>query len=162
MSNISFFEYCADFLDLHADMLTEEQKREAYAGYNELMISASKAKAADPRKEKKLDEAKEGRQLAKFYGGKALKGTPSQKAWAEKIREEFLQCSAMSDDEKKELMAMGGDLQTSRFWIDNRFVKKDNMKPKNLKKIKDMIEKKENRMNILKAKMEFGFEFYNI
>ena len=37
MSNISFFEYCADFLDLHADILTEEQKNEAYNSYDAML-----------------------------------------------------------------------------------------------------------------------------
>ena len=132
MANISFFEYCADFLDLHADMLTEEQKRDAYAGYDELMKSASKEKATDPRKEKKLAEAKAKRQLAKFYGGKALKGTPAQKAWAEKIREEFLISNETTEEEKSQLVSVGGFTENAKFWIENKDVTKSKMKASNI------------------------------
>lgn len=59
------------------------------------------------------------RKTAKFYGGKALKGTAKQKEWAEKLRFKVLASDDLSDEKKLEL---AGSLIAghSSFWIDSR------------------------------------------
>lgn len=65
---------------------------------------------------------KEYRDIAKFYGGKALTGTAKQKEWAEKLRADVLKSDALSDEQKAELIALQGMLKTAKFWIDNRHI----------------------------------------
>lgn len=60
----------------------------------------------------------ENRQLAKFLGGKALRGTLKQKQWAEKIRADVLRAVSV---EAAELLCDPSGLCThSKFWIENR------------------------------------------
>jgi hypothetical protein len=63
-------------------------------------------------------KAQEARDIAKFFGGKALKGSMKQKNWAEKIRAEKIQ----QMDEAEAMMAVdpNGLLTHSKFWIENR------------------------------------------
>jgi hypothetical protein len=58
------------------------------------------------------------RDVAKFFGGRALKGTKKQKEWAEEIRAEKLG----QMDEAQAMMAVdpNGLLTHSKFWIENR------------------------------------------
>ena len=127
---ISFEEYCEDYLDLHSDILSGEELRSAKAGYAELLsgsgsysgpyIEPEKTPAGIAKHKKALEKAKESRKLAKFYGGKALTGTAAQKKWAEEIRERVMKSSALSDEQKTELVNLGDIVKKARFWIDNR------------------------------------------
>lgn len=68
---------------------------------------------------KKLSEkAQAARGTAKFFGGKALKGTAKQKEWAEKIRAEKL--ASMTEDQAEMVCDPVGLLTNSKFWIENR------------------------------------------
>lgn len=64
------------------------------------------------------EKAKKGRELAKAFGGRALKGTAKQKEWAEKIRAEKLQ--QMDMDQAELACDPSGLLVNSKFWIENR------------------------------------------
>ncbi len=70
-----------------------------------------------PASAKKKSEATTARNLIKPFGYCALKrGTPKQKAWAEKIRSEIVK--NLTDDVRS---AFTDDpFNTSKFWIDNR------------------------------------------
>jgi hypothetical protein len=63
-------------------------------------------------------KAQAARGTAKFFGGKALKGTAKQKEWAEKIRAEKL--SSMTEDQAEMVCDPAGILTNSKFWIENR------------------------------------------
>lgn len=58
------------------------------------------------------------RNVAKMFGGKALKGTARQKEWAEKIRAAKITCMS----EKNAIMACDptGLMVSAKFWIENR------------------------------------------
>ena len=58
------------------------------------------------------------RDVAKFFGGKALQGTKKQKEWAEKIRAEKL--GQMTPEQALMACDPGGLLTHSKFWIENR------------------------------------------
>jgi len=47
----------------------------------------------------------------------ALKGTPAQKAWAEKIREEFLLSNETNEEEKSQLVSVGGFTENAKFLL---------------------------------------------
>lgn len=65
------------------------------------------------------EKAMSGRETAKAFGGKALKGSFKQKEWAEKIRAGKL--SSMTDEQAKLACDPNGLLTHSKFWIENRF-----------------------------------------
>lgn len=117
--NISFEDYCEDYLDLHIALMNEDQLKSARAGYADL-VRNSKTPAEIAKHEKALAKAKESRKLAKFYGGKALKGSAAQKKWAEEIRQKVLESSALSDEQKTKLVTLGGPVNTAKFWINNK------------------------------------------
>lgn len=83
--------------------------------------------------EKALMQAREHRQLAKSLGGKALTGTSKQKAWAERIRFEFLSyIQRLNDishnpdikwieDDELALILNAPQSQRAEFWIDLEF-----------------------------------------
>jgi len=84
------------------------------------------------KEERALTLAAGSRKLAKFYGGKALKGSAAQKKWAEKIRETILRSDELSDEEKIKLLQTGGFTQHSKFWIENREVAIEEFTAKNI------------------------------
>lgn len=110
--SITFQDYCEEYLDQDIALMSEEQLKNARAGFDDL---ASKTKHS-----KALAKAKESRKLAKFYGGKALTGSAKQKKWAEDIRQTVLESDALSDEQKTELVKLGGFSNTAKFWINNR------------------------------------------
>jgi hypothetical protein len=57
------------------------------------------------------------RNIAKAFGGKALKGTKKQKEWAEKIRADKVQ--KMTRDQAEMVCDPNGLLTHSKFWIEN-------------------------------------------
>lgn len=65
------------------------------------------------------DQTKKYRAAAKLLGGQALKGTPKQKKWAEKIRADYLAAS-LSDEDKKAVLKCANFINHSKFWIENR------------------------------------------
>lgn len=66
------------------------------------------------------EKAQAARGTAKFFGGKALKGTAKQKEWAEKIRAEKL--ASMTEDQAEMVCDPHGILTNSKFWIEKRAV----------------------------------------
>lgn len=62
--------------------------------------------------------AKEARDVAKFFGGKALKGSAKQKEWAEKIRAEKLK--TVSSEHAELICEPDNLLQQAKVWIENR------------------------------------------
>ncbi len=64
------------------------------------------------------DKALKNRQKAKFFGGKALRGTAKQKEWAEKIRAEKIQ--SMNAEASELICDLHGLCTHSKFWIKNR------------------------------------------
>ncbi|MFA7175043.1 MAG: hypothetical protein WC340_16845 [Kiritimatiellia bacterium] len=62
-------------------------------------------------------EAMRARNIAKFFGGKALKGSKKQKEWGEKIRAEKL---AEMDEALAEVVVTDTVAETAKFWIENR------------------------------------------
>lgn len=111
-AKLSFEDYCVEYLDLDIALMSEEQLKNARAGFNDL--------ASDTKHSKALAKAKESRKLAKFYGGKALTGSAKQKKWAEDIRQTVLELDALSDEQKTELVKLGGFTNTAKFWINNK------------------------------------------
>ena len=75
------------------------------------------AKQAKPRA-KASSATQEARNVAKMFGGKALKGTAKQKDWAEQIRADFLK--RISEEDATSIVTGGSFLDTAEFWIDNR------------------------------------------
>lgn len=69
------------------------------------------------------DCIKKFREVAKFYGAKALTGSAKQKEWAERIRFDILTSDCLSDEQKADLLYLEGVVNTSRFWISNRKLK---------------------------------------
>lgn len=67
---------------------------------------------------KHAQRAVEARMAAKFFGGKALKGTPKQRSWAEDIRKEFL--SMELDSKIVEFFIHAPECQNAKYWIENR------------------------------------------
>ena len=63
-------------------------------------------------------KAQDARNIAKAFGGKALKGTAKQKEWAEKIRAEKL--AKMQFEDAVDIVTVGGFLDSAKFWIENR------------------------------------------
>ena len=57
------------------------------------------------------------RKAAKVIGGKALKGTPRQKAWAEDIRKQTLR--RVSEEVASRLLS-DARFQHAKWWIENR------------------------------------------
>lgn len=84
-------------------------------------------------------KAQANRDIAKFYGGKALRGTAKQKEWAEKIRADFLASDALTDGEREELVTCGGVTGHSKFWIENRELPASEMKARNIVEWVDKI-----------------------
>lgn len=119
---ITFEDYCEDYLDLHIALMSEDQLKSAKAGYAELIRNnkSTKTPAEITKHKKALAKAKESRKLAKFYGGKALTGSAAQKKWAEEIRQNVLESSALSDEQKIKLVTLVGPTNTARFWINNK------------------------------------------
>ena len=64
------------------------------------------------------NKAQDARNIAKAFGGKALKGTAKQKEWAEKIRAEKL--AKMQFEDAVDIVTVGGFLDLAKFWIENR------------------------------------------
>ncbi|MEQ9971392.1 hypothetical protein ABRP72_19700 [Pectobacterium carotovorum] len=58
------------------------------------------------------------RNIAKFFGGSALKGTARQVKWAEDIRAEKIQ--AMTEQQAVICCDPNGLMRHSKFWIENR------------------------------------------
>lgn len=85
------------------------------AGRDALPATAEEASAQ--RVERAAVNAKETRKAASALGGKALKGTPKQKEWAEKIRKE---CLGRVTEEVGAKLLSAAAAQTSKFWIENR------------------------------------------
>lgn len=118
-NGITFEDFCADYLDLHIGLMSEEQLSNSKAAYA-AFLRDSRTPAETAKHQKALAKAIESRKLAKFYGGKALTGSAPQKKWAEEIRQKVLESSALSDEQKTELVALGGFTNTASFWINNR------------------------------------------
>jgi len=74
----------------------------------------AKEKAAQAEKNKKIAET---RKAAGMLGGKALKGTSKQKAWAEEIRARAIKRVAADVAQK---LITDAKYQHSKFWIENR------------------------------------------
>ena len=111
-AKLSFQDYCEEYLDLDIALMSEEQLKNARSGYSNLV--------SDTKHNQALAKAKESRKLAKFYGGKALTGSAKQKKWAEDIRQTVLESDALSDEQKTELVKLGGFTNTAKFWINNK------------------------------------------
>lgn len=110
----TFTDYCDDYIDQHIGLMAQDD--------------LEKDRFVRPANKKALERAKEARNLAKFYGGKALTGTAKQKAWAEEIRNKVLSSNDLSEEEKISLVKIGGLAGTAKFWINNRAVAPANFK----------------------------------
>lgn len=140
----TFEDFCEEFLDLHIGLMSEEQlisSKAAYAAF----LRDSKTPAEVEKHQRALAKARESRKLAKFYGGKALTGSPAQKKWAEEIREKVLESDSLTDEQKSELVTLGGFTSTSSFWINNRDKAPSNFEPKKIvaenNKLKELYHK---------------------
>lgn len=114
----SFEDYCEDYLDLQTALMNEEEIKSARKGYADF-ISTEKTPKEIKKHKQALEKAKESRKLAKFYGGKALTGSATQKKWAEEIRQNILESSSLSEEQKTRIVAFSL-AQSAKFWIDNR------------------------------------------
>lgn len=63
------------------------------------------------------DTIQTARNIAKMFGGKALKGTGKQKAWAETIRENIIK---NTNEIQSEILCTVSYFSHSKFWIENR------------------------------------------
>ena len=68
------------------------------------------------------ERVKKSRNIARFYGAPALKGSQKQKTWGEKIRAEVLSSDAITDEQKIEFLNAADFLNNAKFWIENRNV----------------------------------------
>lgn len=115
MSKITFEEYLEDVLDLNIGLMADNEiakARESYEKYTESSSACLRKKLSK--------EAQNAKSTAKFFGGKALRGSAKQKEWAEKIRAEKL--LKMSFEKATELMSYEGFINHAKFWIENRGV----------------------------------------
>lgn len=73
----------------------------------------------EPRKPrfKANEKTKNARDIAKSFGGKALKGTSKQKVWAEEIRANVLKSV---NEVQAEILCYLTIFETAKFWIENR------------------------------------------
>jgi hypothetical protein len=117
MSNPVICEICGTTFSQHDD---------------DLDVCYSCRKPAKTVRKKPSVKCLDNRKTAKFFGGKALKGTVKQKEWAEKIRTEFLESGSVSDEVKVELMQCGGFVDSASFWIDNRNTAKSALNVRNI------------------------------
>lgn len=108
---MNFNEYVSDILGLHQSLMSREEIEAARRDYDNLQP----AKAAHRPLSQK---AREFRDDAKFFGGKALLGSRKQKEWAEKIRAEKLR--GMSEEQAIFACDPDGLGKHSKFWIENR------------------------------------------
>ena len=95
-----------------ADMPTQASDGQWYDAETGLPYTYQKPRKAMTQK------AIDARATAKFFGGKALTGTPAQKEWAEKIRAAAL--DKMSDGDAAVVCCKAGLLNTAKIWIENR------------------------------------------
>lgn len=77
-----------------------------------------RAQIAAERKAELLKIGKESWKVNKTLGLRPLKGTTKQKAWAEKIRKDFLKY--LMTDESFDLVCHSEMTSHSKFWIDTR------------------------------------------
>lgn len=70
------------------------------------------------RIDKDIKTAQSLRKTAKSLGARALKGTPKQKKWGERLRLNFIN-SAINIEAVKTLIS-SPSLETAKFWIENR------------------------------------------
>jgi len=68
-----------------------------------------------------MEDVKEIKKIALFFGGKSLTGTKKQKEWAEGIRKNIL--TNITEEQAIMLCDKKGLCNHSKFWIENRFKK---------------------------------------
>ncbi|MFD2054223.1 hypothetical protein ACFSQT_14305 [Mesorhizobium calcicola] len=96
-------------------------KADAYDAMDDAAKAALPKNAVEAdalRTEKAKVTAKEERRAATVLGGKALTGTPKQRAWAETIRKDTL---GKVSKETADKLLFGEKFQSAMFWIDNRY-----------------------------------------
>ena len=125
MANTYTFEdYCEDHLDQDPALMSTQERIDAERFFRAELEKQNAQQEKTPseiaRHQKTLEEAKAARKLAKFYGGTALTGSAKQKKWAEEIRQNVLESAALTEEQKTGLMALGGQMKTAKFWINNR------------------------------------------
>lgn len=96
-----------------ADMPTKAEDGQWYDAETGIPFAGSK-----PARYAPSAKAAEAREVAKFFGGKALTGTAKQKDWAEKIRASKLE--EMTAEEAVIVCNPTGIFTASKFWIENR------------------------------------------
>lgn len=67
MAKISFFEYCADFLDLHEGLMSEEERAKAYQSY--LAFLKEKPKSIKQQKAELFEQGKDNENAMLTYHG---------------------------------------------------------------------------------------------
>lgn len=123
---MNYSDFVADILDLQEGPMSETERKQAQAAY------AAWTKQSEARKQWKAGEkVLADRAVAALFGGKALTGTPKQKAWGEKIRAQKLRGERVGHDfyapknemtEAQAVMACdpNGLGRSAHFWIHNR------------------------------------------
>ena len=111
---MSFDDWVEDILGLHTGLMSPTQLAEAKAAYNDA-ISNSSAKA---KKAVLSESAAQAKLSTVKQGGVALKGTPKQREWAEKIRQQRL--NALTPDQAAIAVNPNGLFTNAKWWIETR------------------------------------------
>lgn len=88
-----------------------------FASQYDALSNADREKLPKTESEATKARVDESKKAAKALGGKSLRGTARQKAWAEEIRKQAL--SRVSPETAAKLLS-GAEFQQAKFWIDNR------------------------------------------
>jgi hypothetical protein len=114
MSNFTYwYEEFADMPFKQNGVWVDLETGFTYADYIESLKHENKIK----RRFKPNDRIKSARDIAKQFGGKALKGSAKQKAWGETLRANVLKSA---NEIQGEILCYLKIFQHAAFWIDNR------------------------------------------
>lgn len=114
----SFEDWVSDMYDQHLGLMSPEDKAEAFKAYQAAKKAAESEKGTKSEKAVLSEAAAAAKLNAVSKGGVALKGTPKQREWAEKIRQQRL--SAMTPEQVAIAVDPNGLFVNAKWWIETR------------------------------------------
>lgn len=114
----SFEDWVSDMYDLQVGLMSPEDKAEKFKEYQAAKKAANKEKGTKSEKAVLSEAAAAAKLNAVSKGGVALKGTPKQREWAEKIRQQRL--SAMTPEQVAIAVNPNGLFVNAKWWIETR------------------------------------------
>lgn len=115
----SFEDWASDMYDQHVSLMSPEDKAKAMKEYEAAKKKAKEESKGEKSAKATLSETAAAAKLnAVSKGGVALKGTPKQREWAEKIRQQRL--SALTPDQAAIAVNPDGLFTNAKWWIETR------------------------------------------